>query len=41
MATKRNNQFGIALKLFMVTLVAILGVLFSRPLQLLPPPTTL
>ena len=31
MATKRNNQFGIALKLFMVTVVAILGVLFSRP----------
>jgi hypothetical protein len=31
MATKRNNQFGIALKLFMVTVVAILGVWFSRP----------
>ena len=31
MATKRNNQFGIALELFMVTVVAILGVLFSRP----------
>jgi hypothetical protein len=31
MATKRNNQFGIALKLFMVTVVGILGVLFSRP----------
>jgi hypothetical protein len=31
MATKRNHQLGIALKLFMVTVVAILGVLFSRP----------
>jgi len=31
MGTKRNNRFVIALKLFMVTVVAILGVLFSRP----------
>ena len=31
MATKRNNQFAIAHKLFMVTVVAILGVLFNRP----------
>src|ERR1700691_5052855 len=31
MATKRNHQLGIVLKLFMVTVVAILGVLFSRP----------
>jgi hypothetical protein len=31
MATKRNQQFEIALKLFMVTVVAILGAFFSRP----------
>ena len=36
MATKRNNQFEIALKLFMVTVVAILGVLFSRPAAAAP-----
>jgi hypothetical protein len=29
MATKRNNQFGIALKLFMMTVVSILGVSLS------------
>src|SRR5271155_4155124 len=36
MATKRNNQFGIAHKLFMVTVGAILGVLFSRPAAAAP-----